>query len=489
MSRRAALRPSDREFLTLVARAAFANPFTDERAEIDRKLAGVSGPISHQERIRLLMPRVVQQLRRLESEDKANIASYDGEDREIVETASLFEAYHANAGDFDRLIQEQEEKGEASCQVPFATRALGALERRGFTPKEARRYFAMLFQLRRAYRFIAGNLPGSSPCMKELRRRLWQNVVTHDIRLYARHLMDRMEDFSTLLLGETGTGKGTAAAAIGRTGPIPFDEKKGCFVETFTRAFIAINLSQYPESLIESELFGHRRGAFTGAVEGHDGVLSRCSPHGAIFLDEIGEVSVPVQIKLLEVLQERVFTPVGSHERQRFRGRIVAATNRPLEELCGKSFREDFFYRLCSDVIMIPTLRKRIEEDPEELPILLSHVVRRTVGEESPDLVELVLHVLKKDLPRRYAWPGNVRELEQAVRRILLTKGYEPQPEEGSSRLPAALLRGMDLGTLSAKDLLSAYAKLLFARHGSYAEVARVTGLDRRTARKHVEAE
>ena len=117
-----------------------------------------------------------------------------------------------------------------------------------------------------------------------------------------------------MLLGETGTGKGTAAAAIGRSGYIPFDERQGRFAESFMRGFIALNLSQFPETLIESELFGHRKGAFTGAVEAHQGVLARCSPYGAIFLDEIGDVPVPVQIKLLQVLQERTFCPVGSHE-------------------------------------------------------------------------------------------------------------------------------------------------------------------------------
>src|SRR5438093_11021295 len=179
--------------------------------------------------------------------------------------------------------------------------------------------------------------------MCELRRNLWQNVFTQEIRLYERYLWDRLEDFSTLLLGETGTGKGTAAAAIGRSGFIPFDEKQGRFVESFTRSFIALNLSQHPETLIESELFGHKKGAFTGAVEAHEGVFARCSPHGAIFLDEIGDVPTPIQIKLLHVLQERTFSPVGSHEKLRFRGRVIAATNQPLDVLREKQlFRDDF---------------------------------------------------------------------------------------------------------------------------------------------------
>ena len=111
-----------------------------------------------------------------------------------------------------------------------------------------------------------------------------------------------MEDFSTIILGKTGTGKGMAAAAIGRSGHIPFNEKKGCFSDSFARTFLSINLSQYSEHLIESELFGHSKGAFTGAIGDHLGVFSRCSPHGAILLDEIGEISTTIQIKLLNLL-------------------------------------------------------------------------------------------------------------------------------------------------------------------------------------------
>src|SRR5437667_11103543 len=218
-----------------------------------------------------------------------------------------------------------------------------------------------------------------------------------------------MEDFSTLLLGETGTGKGTAAAAIGRSGFIPFDEKKSCFAESFTHGFLSLNLSQYPETLIESELFGHKKGAFTGAIEAHEGIFSRGSAYGAIFLDEIGEVSAPVQIKLLQVLQERTFSPVGSHEKLRFRGRVIAATNKPLDELRGKRvFRDDFFYRLRSDMITVPPLRQRIQEAPAELDLLLDHLVSKTSGRSAPELLALVRKSLSEGLEKTYSWPGNV---------------------------------------------------------------------------------
>lgn len=253
------------------------------------------------------------------------------------------------------------------------------------------------------------------------------------------------------------------------------------------RSFMAINLSQFPESLVESELFGHRKGAFTGATESHEGVLARCSPHGAIFLDEIGDVSVPIQIKLLQVLQERTFSPVGSHEKVRFHGRVIAATNHPLDDLRRQGrFRDDFFYRLCSDVIEVPSLFRRLQECPGELRDLLGHVVQRLVGEESPALVDTVAAELARHPGPGYAWPGNVRELEQAVRRILVTGHYSGEPPRFQGALLEDLSAGMAAGVLNADALLAGYSLALYERHGRYEEVARRMGVDRRTARKYV---
>lgn len=486
MAEKATIQASNREFWQWVSNAAFANPFSDQRYELDQKITGTRFK-NETERARYLQRSVTERVERLEKADEADVRRYSGEDRELMRTVFLFEIYHRFYEKLDQLILDQTQAGDRPLPVAFAAEALALLVRRGFPKSEAVRFLGIFFQLRRAFFFIARGLVGDSPCMKELRRHLWNNVFTHDIRWYDRYLWNRMEDFSTLLLGETGTGKGAAAAAIGRSGFIPFDETNGCFAESFTRGFIALNLSQYPESLIESELFGHKKGAFTGAVEAHEGVFARCSPYGAIFLDEIGDASVPVQIKLLQVLQERAFSPVGSREKLRFRGRVIAATNQALDTLRQKKlFRDDFFYRLSSDIITLPTLRQRRLESKSELELLLEHLVTRMMGRAAPELMAHVRTVLEAGVGPHYAWPGNVRELEQAVRRILLTRRYDPERRAIARNVRDELVDGIDRGALDADTLLSAYCTLLHQRHGTIEEIARRTNLDRRTVKSYL---
>jgi transcriptional regulator with PAS, ATPase and Fis domain len=207
----------------------------------------------------------------------------------------------------------------------------------------------------------------------------------------------------------------------------------------------------------------------------------------ALFLDEIGDLSIPLQIKLLQVLQERTFTPVGSHSHKRFEGRVIAATNKPIEELRKKgNFRDDFFYRLSSDVIVVPTLRQRIEESPSELEQMVNLLITRMTGEESRELTDMVLETLKRDLPPDYQWPGNVRELGQAIRRILLSRHYEGDDTLTRQDLEQKLVRDIHSGTLKANELLNQYCNLLYQRFGTYQEVARRTGLDPRTVKKYL---
>jgi len=481
------LSTQEREFFSLVKEATFVNPFIDRRKELDLQIIGTSESMPEQIRVRKLTQEVQNRISQLEQSGVKCITQFSGADRSLMEVVFLFDFFHQFLLRFDRVILEQNKAGEKSVKVPFWKEAFSLLQQRDFGEKEIRHYFALCYQLRRAYYFIKHSLIGRSACMKTLRGNLWNNVFTHDIGLYNIYMWNRMEDFSTLILGETGTGKGSSAMSVGRSGFIPFDEKKECFAESFVTSFVSLNLSQFPETLIESELFGHRKGAFTGATEDYKGIFDRCSPYGSVFMDEVGEVSVPIQIKLLQILQERTYCPVGSHQKQRFQGRVIAATNRDFREMRKKGLvRDDFFYRLCSDMITVPPLRQRIQEDPEELDDLLSHTVERIVGNPSPELTDMVKQVISAQLGMEYPWPGNVRELEQCVRRILLKRQYEGDYRHTAPDLYSRLTDGMEKGTLDAQALLSGYCTLLWKRLGTYEAVSRQTGLDRRTVKKHI---
>lgn len=481
------LTPPDRDFFHLVYRAGLASPFSDERVHIEEQIAGASAG-SPRQRIEGAIHKVCARLAQLERDRRGDYTRYEADDGLLVKAGVLFDFFYTFRERFDQHIHDQIQAGESPLKVAFAAEALAFLRQRGFSEDDSLRYFALSYQLRRAYYFIYRTLVGRSAGMKRLRQDLWTNVFTHNIDLYDRYLWNRMEDFSTLLLGETGTGKGAAAMAIGRSGFIPFNEREKTFVESFTRSFVSLNLSQFPDTLIESELFGHKKGAFTGAVKDHRGVFDHCSPHGAILLDEIGELSIPIQIKLLQVLQDRKYSAVGSHVEGRFEGRVIAATNRALADIeTGEVFRNDFYYRLCSDIITVPPLRERIRESPKELDDLLKFTVKRMVGRASTELPSMIRGVIDRQLGRDYAWPGNVRELEQCVRRVLLKKDYTGRPSApGAEGLADRLGRGLAEGTISSQHLVTGYCALLYQRYGTFEEVARRTGLDRRTVKKYV---
>jgi DNA-binding NtrC family response regulator len=367
--------------------------------------------------------------------------------------------------------------------VSFAQDFRERLAARGLSRERAQHILAVFFQMRRAFYFISRGLVGASPCMRRLREQLWRAVFTHDLRRYERQLWDRMEGFSTMLLGETGSGKGAAAAALGASGFIAFDAQKSTFAYSFMEAFVPIHLNEFPETLFESEIFGHRKGAFTGAIEPYEGALARCKPHGTVFFDEIGEATLPVQVKLLRVLQDRSYSPVGSRELRRFSGRIVAATHRSLAALRESgAMREDFYYRLCSTVIELPTLRQRLEESDAELDVLVAHLCERISGAPEPALAANVAEIIRRDLGPKPAFPGNVRELEQCVRRVIVTGETKRAAEPNTD----GLARALESSQLTAAELLEQYCRVLHQRHGSYVEVARITGLDRRTVKKAV---
>jgi two-component system response regulator PilR (NtrC family) len=211
---------------------------------------------------------------------------------------------------------------------------------------------------------------------------------------------------NVLISGESGTGKEVVARAIHRNG------------ERRDAPFVALNCGAIPENLLESELFGHVKGAFTGAVQNKAG-LFEVAQAGTVFLDEIAELGLQLQVKLLRVIQERVFRRVGGTSDVRFDARIVAATNRQLaEEVANGRFREDLYYRLNVIEIPLPPLRER----RDDIPLLAQHFVEKY----SRELGKTVDGVDADALARlqAYAFPGNVRELENVIERaVALCRG------------------------------------------------------------------
>jgi two-component system response regulator PilR (NtrC family) len=205
---------------------------------------------------------------------------------------------------------------------------------------------------------------------------------------------------SVLITGESGTGKELVARAIHYEG------------ERASKAFVAINCGAMPEALLESELFGHEKGAFTGAVSKRQG-LFRAANGGTLFLDEVGELPLPLQVKLLRVLQQRTVRPIGSEEEVPVDVRVVAATNRKVEqEVQNGRFREDLFYRLNVIHLQLPPLRERTED----IPLLAEHFLTKHAAAQNKRLswsAEALRHLLS--LPLR----GNVRELENLVERAV----------------------------------------------------------------------
>jgi transcriptional regulator with AAA-type ATPase domain len=301
--------------------------------------------------------------------------------------------------------------------------------------------FACFFLLRRAFYHIFFNIVGSSRPMALLRCRAWESIVTHDLLGWMGGLHERMKEIPTLITGPSGTGKERVAEAIGRSLYIPYEPAKRGFAVDFVKAFNPVNLSALPPLLIEAELFGHVKGSFAGAVRDRIGRLEECPEEGAVFLDEVGELTPEIQVKLLRVLQARRFQRVGANDDRQFKGKIIAATNRDLDtETQAGRFRDDLYYRLCADRIRTPSLREQLDDCPEDLPVMVAFVCRSVVGEEKADaLAREVVGWIEANL-ERYAWPGNFRELEQCVRSYTVRKAYvpvqaqRPDPDSGTTQ-------------------------------------------------------
>ncbi len=488
---------AERRFLTAVARMAYANPFLPERLAYEREALGhefvPGGPVwsASVDQAATEPPNVARIHARLDPlidtiharlERASDVSADDLAIYEECVHEMLFERYYrkftSGAGRWTFYRQF----------LADWKRYFSISGKRFETALQPAHVFACYRQIRMAFLHIFDNIIGHSMPAARLRASVWQSVFTQDMRRYRRVLYARMADFPTLIMGPSGTGKELVARAIAAARYIPFDADRLEFADAPGESFFAINLAALSPTLIESELFGHRRGAFTGAIADRKGWLEACPEPGSVFLDELGEMELSLQVKLLRVIETRRFSPVGDTSLHLFRGKLIAATNRNLaEEIRLRRFREDLYYRLCADMIHTPSLREQIEDSPQVLHDLLLYMVRRAVGDEAEQCLPEVESWIKEHLPVDYAWPGNYRELEQCVRNIIIRRSYQPIDDRSVAAAGDVFASRVQGGEVTAGELLAWYSALVYRLAGSYEEAARRLGLDRRTVKAKVD--
>jgi transcriptional regulator with GAF, ATPase, and Fis domain len=258
-----------------------------------------------------------------------------------------------------------------------------------------------------------------------LAREPWRELLIGESRpLRELHSMIRLvapRQATVLITGETGTGKELVARAIHMAS------------KRATGRMVAVNCAAIPENLVEAELFGHAKGSFTGAVNDRVGRFE-LAHHGTIFLDEIGEIPIEVQPKLLRVLQERELQRVGGSGTIQIDTRVIAATNIDLEAaVAEKKFREDLLYRLNVVPIRLPALRERVSD----IPLLAEHLVEKICRREELELKQLSPEALRR--LTNYAWPGNVRQLEHVIEMAITLAGDRERLYGGDIRLPETM--------------------------------------------------
>lgn len=304
--------------------------------------------------------------------------------------------------------------------------------------------------------------------------RMFGHLVGHSAAMQqVFHLISKVAPtrVNVLISGESGTGKELAAKAIHYGSP------------RREQSFVAVNCGAIPPQLLESELFGHEKGAFTGAHQAKVGLFEQAHA-GTLFLDEVAELPLALQVKLLRVLQERILRRVGGVNDIQVDLRLICATNRHLpEEVTAGRFREDLFYRLNVVQLELPSLRQR----PEDIPPLVRHFLRKWRPDQPPEVSPKVMQRLQA-----YAWPGNVRELENVLERALVLGGehqldetvlpdsLRQQSDSEGKQLPA---EGLDLDAYLAGQESSLLQQALKRCQGNRTQAAKLLGISFRSLR------
>jgi DNA-binding NtrC family response regulator len=523
------LSSTDWEAAKKIAEIYHVNPFAPERIKLEKEALGPGykeeGPVIRvrpgESRAELLgnVPALWKRAEAILSDMRPRIEKGCGATRDellVYEDLVLFRLYNRHMLNFERIVEKSPRPSgwDGKVDVDFWDKFLNDFQRDFHLPgrelpsrHDPRMIFAWLFQIERAFTHIYSRIIGGSKPVARLREAVWQSIFTHNMSRYMRMLYPHMAGVATLITGPSGTGKELVALAIGGSRFLEFDVGAKQFASS---CYTALNLSAFVPTLLESELFGHIKGAFNGALD-RKGWLEQCSgPDDTVFLDEIGELDEAIQVKLLRVLQARQFARVGetTDSPRKFHGKIIAATNRDLAAAMREGkFREDFYHRLCDDQIVTPSLAEQLAERPEDLTEMVRFLVSQILGERTigPDgridaeerareaeaLTGEAVDWIERN-HKNYPWPGNFRELSRCVRNVMIRGSYRPPEwsrngEHGRGPVETLLhdVRGVEL---TAEKLRSRYYTLAYFRSGENLTAAgRLLDVDWRTVRDQLD--
>jgi hypothetical protein len=506
-----------------IAGICHVNPFLPARVELERQALGTrykeEGPLiwaqpgDGREEYRGNIPAMRERAEAIVSEMRRRLEGGRTATRDellVYEDLALFLLYARHMDALEGIVTKSLQRAGWDGRAPFWPDFQADFQRYFHLPGQeipsrhnSRVIFAWLFQIERAFTHIYSRIIGGSMPVAQLRAAAWESIFTHDMRRYTQVLHKRMAQVTTLITGPSGTGKELVAQAIGRSRYLAFDLANKRFAES---CYTALNLSAFVPTLLESELFGHIKGAFNGALD-RKGWLEQCSgPDDTVFLDEIGELDEAIQVKLLRVLQERRFLRVGetTNRPREFHGKIIAATNRDLAAAmrAGK-FREDFYHRLCDDHIVTPSLAEQLADRPQDLTEMVRFLASQLLGEltlgpdgpsdaetcarEAGALTGDAVDWIEKNL-KDYPWPGNFRELSRCVRNVMIRGRYRPpmSPPYGAGALGPIedLLQNVRKVELTRDKLLGGYYALAYFRSDeSWAAAGDRLDVDWRTLR------
>jgi transcriptional regulator with AAA-type ATPase domain len=490
-------------FLEPVSRLYTTSPFDPAWEELERTALRI-GPIGGQGERRSSGGELTENLKRMSGAIGTGVAiiagaleqGATGTDHELTvyRGAALYRLFSEYGAELQRLIDED------GVDVPFhdafLDRYRSLFRHRGLSVPEASHLLSLFYQARRVWYFASTKILGGSPSARAARLAIWRANIGRDACAYAGSLYRLMDEVPVLITGETGTGKELAAECVAWSRYIPFDVATRRFVRKPREDYHARNFCEVPDELVESALFGHKRGSFTGATADSTGFFGLPQVNGSLLLDEVGEIPRHIQAKLLRPLQNREYTPVGENQPREILGRLMFATHRDLEVMCREeTFRPDLFERINGARIHMPSLRQILAEAPFELRTYVRAFVGKRIDdpEQAETWTEKVVVVLQATRAH-HPWPRNLRELQHDTERCLLGDSAPPAPAPATiapaSPQPATtapppsseiLGRRAKAGGVTLEEVERAYVTRLYALTGQNAsETARRAEIDRK---------